>query len=150
MNISKDSTLVVIGGISFLIVVIRQEDLFDLLLDYKLFGAERHGKFLRDEIACHLEHLLFAEGKFLPVSEVVELFQNRRDLIDGTALDPFHVFLVPSVPGRVVVNDVLVLEDIVDLAHLTGIDDASQAGILRAVDRYHDGHVRVEDADYVE
>src|SRR5678815_2807624 len=72
------------------------------------------------------------------------------DLEDRAGLDLLHVLAVAPVPGGGVHRDVLLPEDGVDLLDVVLADDLPQADRADLVDRDHDPHAVLEDAEDIE
>ena len=99
------------------------EDAVELLFDLAFIGLGCDCDLFDEKGARGVEHLSFAEGKFLVAFETLEIPEYFCDLEDRTCLDLFHVFAVTAVPGLAFYGDFTALEDLEDLIDLVGADE---------------------------
>src|SRR5215467_16158810 len=126
------------------------EDLPEVGLDLVLGALLGEAELLDQQRAGGVEHLPLAEREVLVALEQIEVAEHLGDLEHRAGLDLLHVLPVPAVPGGGIDRDVLLPEDGVDLPHVVLADDLPEADRADLVDRDHDSHPVLADAEDVE
>src|ERR1700687_544150 len=117
-----------------------------------LFGISfREGEFLHQQAARRVEHLAFAERKFLVAFEYQQIAQNLGDLQRRTGLNLFGVFPVAPVPGLSIGVDLARTQNPVNLVDHILPDHPPQTNLGYILGRDHDGHLlSPQDLEHVE
>src|SRR5207249_4352702 len=126
------------------------EDAPELLHDLFLAVRLGDGELLHEEVPRRVEHLALAEGELLVALQDEQVAQHLGDFQDAPGLDLLRVFPITAVPGLLIDLHLLVAQDLVDLGDHVLADDTPQPDRVDVLGGDHDGHVAVDDAEYVE
>src|SRR5262245_54758329 len=106
-------------------------------------------KFFNKQITRCIQHFAFAERKFLVSFENEEVPKHSGNLENRSCFDLLGVFAIASIPGLLIELNLPLSENLVNFRYHLFVDNLSQPYGLNVIDRNHDFHIAVQDAQRI-